>query len=144
VANRPQGPFGDARQLPCGGIDPAVFIDDDGQAYFYWGQFAAHGAKLKRNMVEFEDGSVVHDLLTEQTHHFHEGSSPLGPFTHRGVIIDNAACDSKSWNNHGSIEQVNGRWYVFYHRASRGTRQWRRLCVEPIELTMRARYARYR
>lgn len=63
VADNPQGPFGDARQLPCGGIDPAVFIDDDGQAYFYWGQFAAHGAKLKRNMVEFEEGSVVHGLL---------------------------------------------------------------------------------
>jgi hypothetical protein len=163
VADSPRGPFRDARQLPCGGIDPAVFIDDDGQAYFYWGQFHAHGAKLKRNMVEFEDASIVHELLSEQAHHFHEGSSlrkrdglyyfvytsiergkptslayatatsPLGPFTHRGVIVDNAACDPKSWNNHGSIECVNGRWYVFYHRASRCTQQWRRLCIEPIE-----------
>lgn len=28
--------------------------------------------------------------------------SPLGPFTYQGVIIDNAKCDPKSWNIHGS------------------------------------------
>lgn len=31
VSDRPEGPFKDPVQLPCGGIDPAVFIDDDGQ-----------------------------------------------------------------------------------------------------------------
>ena len=38
VSDRPEGPFTDPVQLPCGGIDPAIFIDDDGQAYYYWGQ----------------------------------------------------------------------------------------------------------
>ena len=33
VSDRPEGPFCDPVQLPCGGIDPAVFMDDDGQAY---------------------------------------------------------------------------------------------------------------
>jgi arabinoxylan arabinofuranohydrolase len=37
IADKPEGPFDTPVQLPCGGIDPAVFIDDDGQAYFYWG-----------------------------------------------------------------------------------------------------------
>lgn len=162
VADRPEGPFGNPVQLPCGGIDPAVFIDDDGQAYYYWGQFAAHGAKLKDNMFEFEDGSMVENLLTEEEHYFHEGSSvrkrgdiyyfvypcikrgkptalayatgnsPLGPFRYRGIIIDNDGCDPQSWNNHGSIEAVNGQWYVFYHRSSQNGRQKRRLCIEPI------------
>jgi hypothetical protein len=59
--------------------------------------------------------------------------SPLGPFVHRGVIVDNVTCDPASWNNHGSIECVGGRWYVFHHRSSRNSQRWRRLCVEPIE-----------
>ncbi|WP_160720605.1 family 43 glycosylhydrolase [Bacillus sp. USDA818B3_A] len=164
VADKPEGPFSDSIQLPCGGIDPAIFIDDDGQAYYYWGQFFAHCAKLKDNMVEFEEGSIVNNLVTEEEHYFHEGSSlrkrgdtyyfvyssmvrgkptslayatsksPLGPFKYQGVIVDNDGCDPQSWNNHGSIEEVNGQWYVFYHRSSQNRQQKRRLCIEPIFL----------
>lgn len=162
ISDKPEGPFDNAIQLPCGGIDPAVFIDDDGQAYYYWGQFYANVAKLKDNMIEFEEGSVVENIVTEEEHYFHEGSSmrkrgdtyyfvyscmergkptalgystsksPLGPFEYKGIIIDNDGCDPKSWNNHGSIEEVNGKWYVFYHRSSQNRQQKRRLCIEPI------------
>jgi hypothetical protein len=160
----PTGPFVDARQLPATGIDPAVFVDDDGSAYYYWGQLRAHGVKLNPDMVSLDAARVVHDLVTEKAHGFHEGSSmrkigstyyylfadghrgsatclgyatstsPLGPFTYRGVIIDNAGCDPETLNNHGSIEQLDGRWYVFYHRSSRGSRYYRRLCIEPITI----------
>ena len=75
IANRPEGPFNGASQLPCSGIDPAVFIDDDGQAYYYWGQFAANGAKLAPDMTAFVPGSEVYGLLTEEEHYFHEGTS---------------------------------------------------------------------
>lgn len=162
VGDSPQGPFHRPVQLPCGGIDPAVFIDRDGSAYFYWGQFFSHGARLTPSMTDFVPGSEISNLVTEEQHFFHEGSSmrrrgntyyyvyasvergkpttlsyatstsPLGPFTHRGIIIDNAACDPKSWNNHGSIEEVDGQWYVFYHRSSRSSQYHRRLCIEPI------------
>ena len=164
VSDRPEGPFDGAVQLPCGGIDPAVFVDDDGQAYYYWGQINAHGVKLHEDMMSFCREDVVDNLVTEEQHYFHEGSSvrkigdtyyyvfadvergkptslgyatgksPLGPFTYRGIIIDNADCDPDSWNNHGSIECFNGQWYVFYHRSSRGTESFRRLCVEPITI----------
>lgn len=60
--------------------------------------------------------------------------SPLGPFTYRGIIVDNGKCDPASWNNHGSIEEFHGQWYVFYHRCSRGTNRYRRLCIEPIHI----------
>lgn len=162
VSDRPEGPFTDPVMLPCGGIDPAVFIDDDGQAYYYWGQLFSHGVKLHEDMVSFDREDIVDDLVTEEEHFFHEGSSmrkigdtyyyvyadmergkptslgyatsksPLGPFTYQGIIIDNDGCDPQSWNNHGSIEQVNGQWYVFYHRCSRNRQQYRRLCIEPI------------
>lgn len=60
------------------------------------------------------------------------GKSPLGPFTYRGILIDNDGCDPSSWNNHGSLECFHGQWYVFYHRSSRNTKVFRRLCIEPI------------
>lgn len=163
-AKMPYGPFTDPVKLPCGGIDPAVFIDSDGQAYYYWGQLFSHGVKLDPGMTSFNENEVVHDLVTEEEHCFHEGSSmrkigdtyyyvyadmergkptalgystgasPLGPFTYRGIIIDNDGCDPASWNNHGSIECVDGQWYVFYHRCSRGKQQYRRLCIERITI----------
>ena len=164
VSDRPGGPFVNPVQLPCGGIDPSVFIDDDGQAYFYWGQLFSQGVKLTPDMTSFDRNQIVDNLVTEEEHFFHEGSSmrkigdtyyyvyadmergkptalgystgksPLGPFTYRGIIVDNADCDPASWNNHGSIECVNGQWYVFYHRCSRGVQQHRRLCIEPITI----------
>ena len=164
VSDSPVGPFTNPIQLPCGGIDPAIFIDDDGQVYYYWGQLFSHGVKLNEDMVSFDRDEIVDDLVTEEEHFFHEGSSmrkigdtyyyvyadmergkptslgystskfPMGPFTYRGIIIDNDGCDPASWNNHGSIECVNGQWYVFYHRCSRGVQQHRRLCIEKIEI----------
>ena len=72
----PTGPFEDVGQIKgVWGIDPAVFIDDDGQAYLYWGQLTwCHAAKLKDNMVEIEEDSIVTPLTVEE-HEFHEGSS---------------------------------------------------------------------
>jgi len=164
VADRPEGPYTDITRFPIGGIDPAVFVDDDGKAYLYWGQIQSHGARLAPDMVSLVPGSQTDGLLTEEEHFFHEGSSmrkiggtyycvyadlergkptslgyatgpsPLGPFTYRGIVIDNAECDPESWNNHGSIECVNGQWYVFYHRASRGGQMHRRLCIEKLEI----------
>lgn len=164
VSDRPEGPFTDPIQLPCGGIDPAIFIDDDGQAYYYWGQLFSHGVKMNPDMRSFDPKEIKDDLVTEEEHFFHEGSSmrkigdtyyyvyadmergkptalgystsqsPLGPFTYQGIIIDNDGCDPASWNNHGSIECVNGQWYVFYHRCSCGVQQHRRLCIEPITI----------
>ncbi|MCI9150030.1 MAG: family 43 glycosylhydrolase [Lachnospiraceae bacterium] len=115
-------------------------------------------------MVSFDRSRIVDNLVTEEEHFFHEGSSmrkigdtyyyvyadmergkptalgyatgksPLGPFTYRGIIIDNHDCDPASWNNHGSIECFQGQWYVFYHRCCRGTKEYRRLCIEPIRI----------
>lgn len=60
-------------------------------------------------------------------------SNPLGPFTKRGILIDNIGCDLGTWNNHGSIAAFNDQWYVFYHRSSQGSMFNRRVCVEPIQ-----------
>ncbi|WP_405340819.1 family 43 glycosylhydrolase [Fibrobacter sp.] len=63
VADKPEGPFKDARngQHLAGPdwayIDPTVWIDDDGQAWLYWGNPRLYYAKLKENMIEF-DGKI--------------------------------------------------------------------------------------
>ncbi len=164
VSDRPEGPFADPVQLPCGGIDPAIFVDEDGSAYYYWGQMRSRGVKLNPDMISFDPAEVKEDLVTEEEHCFHEGSSmrrigdtyyyvfadmergkptslgyatsksPLGPFTYRGILVDNDGCDPESWNNHGSIECFNGQWYVFYHRSSGNGKIHRRLCIEKIHV----------
>ena len=150
----PEGPFTNAVPIKgteypnCG--DPSVLVDDDGQAYLFWGQFSLRGAILKDNMCELEADTVDTMILTEQQHGFHEGSSirkrgdtyyllyadtdrgkptclsyakaksPLGPYSKGGVIIDNEKCDIASWNNHGSMLCFHDQWYIVYHRATLG------------------------
>lgn len=36
--------------------------------------------------------------------------------------------------NHGSIENINGSWYVFYHRNTHGIKWSRQACAEKIEV----------
>ena len=144
-------------------IDPAAFIDDDGTPYLFWGQFHARGARLRDDLTAIDPETLNPNLIDEAEHGFHEGASvrkrngvyylvyadisrgrptalgyatadsPLGPYTKRGIIVDNIGCDPETWNNHGSIAPVDGRWYVFYHRSSQNSRFNRRLCIEPIE-----------
>jgi hypothetical protein len=59
---------------------------------------------------------------------------PFGPYKYGGVINDNNHCNPGNWNNHGSIAEFNGQWYVFYHRSTHGCNTMRKACVEPIEI----------
>lgn len=162
----PSGPFTGGRVIDLAGIeeiDPAVFIDDDGQAYYIWGQFKAKMAKLNADMMSIDPATIKDGVLTESEHFFHEGGSmlkrdglyyfvyahmgrgnrptclgyatsrsPMGPFAYGGIIVDNDHCDPAVWNNHGSLLEFRGRWYVLYHRSTHGSRTMRKACIEPI------------
>jgi hypothetical protein len=41
------------------------------------------------------------------------GSSPYGPFTYQGVIMNPVS----GWTTHHSIVEFKGKWYIFYHDA---------------------------
>ena len=76
VADSPLGPFTNGKVIDTKGIneiDPCVFIDDDGQAYYIWGQFSAKIAKLKPNMTEIDQSTIKDNIVTEKGHFFHEG-----------------------------------------------------------------------
>ncbi|MBN3035508.1 MAG: carbohydrate-binding protein [Bacteroidales bacterium] len=60
------------------------------------------------------------------------GTSPFGPYAYGGVIIDNSGCNPGNWNNHGSICEFRGEWYVFYHRSTHGCKTLRKACAEKI------------
>lgn len=195
-SNRPDGPFvvcnwsPDNPQETVGDLkfDPAVFVDDDGKVYGYWGFQESWGAELDpKTMATVKDGTqpvkdLVSNLHQDGKFRFFEASSmrkikdkyifiysrwtengefglpgsnytlayaysdhPLGPFTYGGTIIDGRGRDtdadgkpivtaSPSGNTHGSILQINGQWYVFYHRQA-GTNEYaRQAMVAPINV----------
>jgi len=75
VSDSPVGPFRDAVKIEGPKqIDPNIFIDDDGQAYYFWGQFSAKGAKMNPDLKTLDLSSMVDGIVTEKDHHFHEGS----------------------------------------------------------------------
>ncbi len=77
VSLSPGGTFIDGKKIELGGyeqIDPSVFIDDDGQAYYVWGQFTMKMARMKPNMRTLDISSIRDSILTEHQHHFHEGA----------------------------------------------------------------------
>jgi arabinoxylan arabinofuranohydrolase len=69
--------------------------------------------------------------------------SPLGPWKSGGVVVDSRApvlnqdgtaiqTTNAGHNTHGSIQLINGQWYVFYHRPPRGFGYARQAVVAPI------------
>lgn len=154
VADRPEGPFEDARgdalvrndmttgpivngqQMDFDDIDPTVFIDDDDQAYLFWGNTVLYYAKLKANMIELDGPIQTIDVpsFTEAPWiHKYNGTYYLsyayeyperiayatsdqitGPYTFQGVI--NEAIQG-SPTNHQSIIEYENDWYFFYHNA---------------------------
>lgn len=66
VSTSPTGPFTDAIGRPLvrnGEIDPTVFIDDDGQAYLYWGNPNLWYVRLNADMISYS-GSPTRIPLT--------------------------------------------------------------------------------
>ena len=75
IGSSPAGPFLNGEAIEgMSGIDPAVFIDDDGQAYITWGQVGLTMAKLNPDMKTIDASSVKYNVITEAEHYFHEGS----------------------------------------------------------------------
>lgn len=169
VSDSPTGPFVDARgtalvtndmtkqtAILWDDIDPAVFIDDDGQAYLYWGNTVMKYAKLKPNMTEldgpihtvgleaFTEAAYLHKhkgtyYLTYSRHFPEEtvvmiGPTATGPWSFGGVIMEKNA---NVKTIHQAIVDFNGKSYIFYHNAKLPTGgEFRRsVAVEELRYT---------
>ena len=74
------------------------------------------------------------------------GDSPLGPWRSGGVLVDSRGVvanedgshlitTNAGHNTHGSLQEINGQWYVFYHRPPRGFGFARQPMVAPVKIT---------
>lgn len=150
VSDSPTGPFTDAigkalitndmttdTKISWDDIDPSVFIDDDGQAYLFWGNTICYYAKLKPNMIEL-DGPINKISLPNYTEapwvHKRKGWYYLsysyqfpektvyamskninGPWQFKGIINELAG---NSNTNHHAIIDFKGRSYFVYHTGA--------------------------
>jgi len=150
------GPFRDplGRELAAQGssnIDPTVFIDDDGQAYMYWGNGTLRYVRLNADMTSYS-GSVTNVSLSGFTEgpwfykreslyylvfaatsgtekiSYATSTSPTGPWSVRGDIMG----PGKTFTNHAGIVDYKGHSYFFYHNSALpGGNDYRRsVCVE--------------
>jgi arabinoxylan arabinofuranohydrolase len=46
--------------------------------------------------------------------HYAISENPLGPWKHKGVIMDPTGI----LTSHGSVVEFKGQWYLFYHNAA--------------------------
>lgn len=154
VADSPTGPFRDALGMPLVSagsysgqmIDPAVFTEENGRSYLYWGQGDSHQVPLNDDMTSFDpaqvrtyhptnynEGSFV--VEREGTYYFMWsendtrsedyqvayaiGDSPTGPWSERmGVVLQKDLTQDIKGTGHHSVVQVAGtdEWYIAYHR----------------------------
>lgn len=193
-SSRPNGPFAvcnwnhDNPTVTDGPLafDPAVFVDDDGRVYGYWGFQRSFAAELDpATMATVKPGTeIIEDMISgrdqEGIFSFFEASSirkikdkyvfiysrftrngefglpisnytlayaysdnPLGPWTYGGTIIDGRgreineqgdtiASATPDGNTHGSICEIKGQWYVFYHRQTGTDEYARQAMVAPV------------
>ena len=170
VSDRPEGPFKDALGKPlltnkdcfasthswsC--IDPAIFVDDDGTPWIFWGNRECYYAKLKDNMIEidgeikqinfegfsFTEAPWVHKYkdkyyLTYATEFpekiaYAMADNIEGPYEYKGILNEIAG---NSNTNHQSIVEFKGKWYFIYHNGgiqTDGGSYSRSVCIDRLE-----------
>lgn len=144
VSDSPYGPFKDplGKRLidtdhKWNDIDPYPFIDDDGQAYLYWGNPDVYYVKLNEDMISYS-GDVIKEPTKPKN--YQEGpwiykrkgkyylsyastccpegigyamsNSPTGPWEYKGMVIE---ASEKTRGNHPGIIDYKGKSYVFGH-----------------------------
>ena len=150
VSDSPTGPFIDARGTALvtndmtkamkhlwDDIDPTVMIDDDGQAWLFWGNGICYYSKLKKNMTEL-DGQIKTISLPHYTEapwiHKRNGWYYLsyasgfpekityamsrnieGPWVYKSIINELAG---NSNTNHQAIIDFKGKSYFIYHNGA--------------------------
>ena len=82
--------------------------------------------------------------------------NPIGPWTYGGILIDNGGEMIQDGtegyyegsgdyyygtrrtyydgNIHGGMEEINGQWYIFYHKQTNNSEYSRQACAEPLDL----------
>lgn len=141
TADSPYGPFHDPLGEPLvwqkehwDDIDPTVWVDDDGQAYMYWGNPNLYSVKLGKDMISLAGPIVKHPKIQDYQEgpwfwkhddHYYlafastccpEGigyamsDGPEGPWEYKGHIMDHTV---RTRGNHPGVIDYKGRSYLF-------------------------------
>ena len=141
TADSPYGPWHDPLGEPLvwqkehwDDIDPTVWVDDDGQAYMYWGNPNLYSVKLGKDMISLAGPIVKHPKIEDYQEgpwfwkhdgHYYmafastccpEGigyamsEGPEGPWEYKGHIMDHTV---RTRGNHPGIIEYKGKSYVF-------------------------------
>ena len=141
ISDTPYGPF-IPEEKPIqgiGGIDPCIFIDDDGTPYLAWSGRGLQVARLKDNMLELDSEPVTITGIprgqtegpflfkrngkyyytfpwvedARETLAYCMADNPLGPYEFKGKFMEQS--ETICWTNHHSFIELDGQWYLFYH-----------------------------
>ena len=150
VADSPTGPFKDAigkalitndmtteAKISWDDIDPSVIIDDNGEAYLFWGNTTLHYVKLKNNMTgmdgapkkvdvpKFTEAPWIHKkngwYYLSYASEFPEkisyamSRSIHGPWQYKGILNEIAG---NSNTNHQAIVDFKDKSYFIYHNGA--------------------------
>lgn len=125
-------------------VEETVFVAPSepfskGSSFEGYAFFEAPSIRKRGDTYYFIYSSVaMHELC------YATSKSPTKDFVYRGVVSSNCDLHISSYkpagkpmyygsNNHGSIIDINGQWYIFYHRHTDGTNFSRQGCAEPIQ-----------
>lgn len=131
---------------PQGTTYPAVYVGEDPGSFNFFE--AASIRKIGNKYIWVYSGYSGPEYGLSSTNsalRYAYGDSPLGPWKSGGVLVDSRGpvlsqdgtalkTGYSGHNTHGSIQLINGQWYVFYHRAPRGFGYARQPMVAPVSI----------
>ncbi len=117
------------------GGEAAIGTDYEGHAFFE----ASSIRRVGDRYYFIYSSANSHELC------YATGDRPQGPFRYGGVLVsigdigldgrkEDREADNHLGTTHGSIAEVRGRWYVFYHRQSNDNQLSRQACAEMIRI----------
>ena len=138
--------YGEVRQVQGVKEYPALYKDQKPEDFNFFE--ASSIRKVGNKYVMIFSGYSGPDYgvgSSNSTLRYAYGDSPVGPWRSGGVLVDSRGIvlnedgsalveRNAAHNTHGSIEQINGQWYAFYHRPPRGFGFARQPMVAPISI----------
>ena len=138
--------YGVVRKVPGVTSYPALYKDQKPEDFNFFE--ASSIRKVGNKYVMIFSGYSGPDYgvgSSNSTLRYAYGDSPLGPWRSGGVLVDSRGIvlnqdgtalveTNAAHNTHGSIEQINGKWYAFYHRPPRGFGFARQPMVAPVTI----------
>lgn len=139
-ASTPEGEIRD----PKGTTYPALYKEQNPKDFNFFEASSIRQVGNKYVMIFSGYSGPEYGLgNTNSTLRYAFGDTPLGPWRSGGVLVDSRGVvlnedgsrlqiTNAAHNTHGSLQEINGQWYVFYHRPPRGFGFARQAMVAPV------------